>query len=161
MNKIYLFFIFFCLNPLFAQRKLTLQDLEGTWHIHLTNFPMWLKGDKTHPTFNYTVAKNGLLDSVVYQKGTKMKSIVGFDTPKTDSSFVWRGRGMLKSLKSNWKIIHMDWDRNWAIVQFDKTLFTPAGYDVIARDKVLNDNVLQAIQVKLKTLQIAPLKKIT
>lgn len=33
--------------------RIDLHDLEGKWYIHQSNFPMWLKGDKTSPAFNY------------------------------------------------------------------------------------------------------------
>lgn len=29
-----------------AKEQINLHELEGKWHVILTNFPMWLKGDK-------------------------------------------------------------------------------------------------------------------
>ena len=29
-----------------VREYINLQELEGKWHIIITNFPMWLKGDK-------------------------------------------------------------------------------------------------------------------
>ena len=88
------------------QTPLKLEDLEGKWFIHFTNFPMWLKGDKTHPTFNYTVKNGGLTDAVAYEKNGKHKSILGFDKPvdKTNQQFVWHGRGILSLQKVNGKL---------------------------------------------------------
>jgi len=86
--------------------KTSLELLEGRWYIHLTNFPMWLKGDRTNPTFNYTVQeKNGVLglkDEVAFFKNGKPKAIHGFDTPLNaeNTKFEWRGSGWMKILKS-------------------------------------------------------------
>ncbi len=124
--------------------NLSLQDLEGTWYIVLTNFPMWLKGDKTRPIFIYTVAEHGsvtgLRDEVRSWKHGKEQVILGFDTPldETNRRFVWRGKGLLSLLTSRWEIVHCDAAKEWAIIYFEKTLFTPEGYDVIARSKNLS-----------------------
>ena len=62
---------------------INLQELEGKWHIILTNFPMWLKGDKKNPNFNYKIAERdsvmGLIDEVKYKQNGQTKSINGFD----------------------------------------------------------------------------------
>ncbi len=124
--------------------NINLQDLEGTWYIVLTNFPMWLKGDKTRPTFNYTITQHGsitgLRDEVRSWKHGKEQVIVGFDTPldTTNRRFVWRGKGLLSLLTSRWEIVYFDTAKEWAIIHFEKTLFTPEGYDVIARRKNLS-----------------------
>lgn len=150
---------------LFSQNQaaLKLEDLQGKWFIHFTNFPMWLKGDKTHPTFNYTLSKDGLTDVVLYEKKGKQKSIVGFDKPtdKTNRQFVWRGRGILALLKSKWQIVYMDETLEWAVIEFEKTLFTPAGYDVISKNKKMTADIERIVQEKLKELGITkPLKPI-
>ena len=80
--------------------------LSGTWFIISTNFPMWLDGSKTNPTFNYTVTeKNGktfLIDEVKYIKKAclpnrqgKTKTINGFDylDPNNERAFSWKGKG--------------------------------------------------------------------
>ncbi len=139
--------------------ELELNDLSGKWYIHLTNFPMWLKGDKTRPTFNYTVdeknGKKGLLDEVIYQKNGKAKRIVGFDKPLNahNTKFVWRGKGLMGLLKSKWEVLYFNPQEQWAIIYFEKTLFTPAGYDVISQNKVLNIP-LTTIRQKLTELGI-------
>lgn len=92
---------------------LNLKSLEGTWYIHFSDFPMWLKGDKRYPTFTYTVKRRkgvvGLKDEVRYLKNGKAKSINGFDTPveARPGSFVWRGDGLLALLKSKWNILYL------------------------------------------------------
>jgi hypothetical protein len=137
-----------------------LEMLEGRWHIILTNFPMWLKGDKQNPTFNYKIAiKNGikgLMDSVEYLKNGSIKSINGFDKPLNNSNtaFEWNGNGLLGLLSSKWQVLHLDTKDNWAIIYFEKTLFTPKGYDVIAREKNVGEETLKKINNKLKDLKI-------
>jgi hypothetical protein len=143
------------------QKPLALEDLQGKWYIHFSNFPMWLKGDKTHPTFNYTVSKGGLEDRVDYEKKGQQHSIVGFDKPtdKTNRQFVWRGRGILSLLKSKWQFIYVDAPQNWAVIQFEKTLFTPAGYDVISKNREIDADFIRKIEEKLKELGISETMK--
>jgi lipocalin len=137
-----------------------LEALQGTWYIHFSNFPMWLKGDKTNPTFNYTIEKQdgieGLKDEVIYLKKGKQKSIVGFDksTNTTNTQFVWRGRGLLSLLKSKWQVLYVDPTNTWAVIGFEKTLFTPSGYDVISKNKQISSDFEQIVKRKLKELSI-------
>ncbi|AFK01516.1 hypothetical protein Emtol_0362 [Emticicia oligotrophica DSM 17448] len=144
-----------------------LEKLEGKWHILFTNFPMWLKGDKINPTFNYEIStkngKRGLRDEVKYFQKGKIKSINGFDEPlnENDLSFEWRGNGLLSVLTSRWKILYFDEQTNWAIIEFEKTLFTPKGYDVICREKQPNELLLEEINKKVKELNLVKkLKKL-
>lgn len=136
--------------------KNLLHTLAGTWLIHSTNFPMWLKGDKTNPTFNYTVAtdKNGaeiLLDEVKYQQAGKTKTISGYDYPDEADpmAFIWRGKGILGLVKSRWRIALLDTEKQWAVVVFDRTLFTPSGMDIIGR-KALSADTIVAIMAMIK-----------
>ena len=144
--------------------KVSLQSLEGRWYIHLTNFPMWLNGHRTHPTFNYTIQKSndiiGLRDEVLFIKNGKRKAIRGFDTPLNveNTKFEWRGNGWMKILKSRWELLYVT--EQWAIIYFEKTLFTPKGYDVIARDEKLSDEVVAEINAQLQTLNIPSLTNI-
>ncbi len=137
---------------------LTLELLAGTWYIHFTNFPMWLKGDKLQPSFNYSIAekngKQGLTDIVRYQKNGKTKEIVGFDTPMNteNTQFKWRGKGLLALFVSRWEIKHYDEEQEWVLIYFSKTLVTPEGYDVITRKPKLSPAQESAIQDKLKAL---------
>ncbi|MPR35035.1 lipocalin family protein [Salmonirosea aquatica] len=141
-----------------SDSPLNLQALEGTWYIHFSDFPMWLKGDKQYPTFTYTIRRRkgvvGLKDEVRYLKNNKAKSINGFDVPvgAGHESFVWRGDGLLALLKSKWDIVYLDPAGTWAIIHFEKTLFTPEGYDVMARNGQLSEKVRQEIQEKLSEL---------
>jgi hypothetical protein len=135
------------------------EQLEGKWYIILSNFPMWLKGDKTNPAFHYRIATKGqitgLSDEVSYLKKGRTKYIRGFDRPGTDiNSFVWRGSGLLGLLSSKWSVLCIDDKEQWAVIKFEKTLFTPKGYDVISRNGKVSGATLEEIQQKLKELDV-------
>ena len=164
-RKLFLLSIFFfslcrIMGQSAQNRALSLQDMEGKWFIHLSDFPFWLKGDKLHPTLNYAVVKKGkhigLSDKVLYMKDGKEKSIMGFDkvVNSDTTEFVWRGKGLLGVLRSRWRILHFDFEGRWAILSFEKTLFTPSGFDVISKDRVLSAEVMGSILQKLEELGI-------
>ncbi len=130
--------------------------LVGTWFICSTNFPMWLKGDKQNPTFNYTLTekkeKQVLLDEVKYTKNGKVRFIVGFDFPdaSNDRAFTWKGKGLLSVAKSKWQVVMMDEKEGWAVIHFSKTLFTPEGIDIISRQPRLGADKLVEIKQMMK-----------
>lgn len=141
-----------------------LNVLVGTWFICSTNFPMWTKGNKTNPTFNYTVIVKSdgskiMGDNVSYLKNGRSKSIKGFDHPdkKDSTAFVWRGKGLLGLLKSKWRVALIDPAHNWAVIYFTRTAFTPEGVDIISRQATLPIETLE--QVKLQMLKDPVLKK--
>lgn len=135
-------------------------ELDGKWFIHKSNFPMWLKGDKTSPTFNYTLKENKkgifLVDKVSFIKNGKQKYIKGIDKPtnSNNSEFIWRGNGILRIIKSKWKVLHLDFKNHWAIIYFEKILFTPEGYDVISKNSLLNPEIEKEINLKLNDLGV-------
>ncbi len=122
-----------------SSEQIPLKDIAGKWFVTRSNFPMWLKGNKTNPTFNYTISerknKQVLIDIVMYDKKGKRKRILGIDTPTSQNNreFTWRGKGILGILKSKWSILVIGQEKQWAIIYFKKTRFTPSGYDVISR----------------------------
>ena len=139
-----------------------LQLLAGTWFVVSSNFPMWLKGNKTDPQFHYTIIqRKGLTvldDRVTYLKnqsadgrGGKLKSIHGYDRPESESKFTWRGHGLLSFAKSKWEVRLMDEEHQWAVIYFSKTLFTPEGVDIISRNKDLSEKVIDEIRRKMKS----------
>jgi len=147
-------FLFFYHLYLMEQKSNSsyIQQLQGKWYIHYTNFPMWLKGNKTNPAFNYTLGTrkgiSGLVDEVSYFKNGKQKFIRGFDFPveNNPSAFVWRGNGWMSILSSKWKIIYMSEDKQWAVIEFEKTLFTPAGFDVVGKEENLDEKQVNVIE---------------
>lgn len=137
------------MNPIF-------NILSGTWFIISSNFPMWLDGTKTNPTFNYTVAekkgKTFLIDEVKYFKNGKTKSINGFDylNPNNDKAFTWQGKGFLAIAKSHWEIKLIDEKNEWAVIWFSKTLFTPEGVDIISKKQKLDESIIEEIKIKMR-----------
>lgn len=127
---------------------LSMQALEGDWYVYYTNFPMWLKGDKTLPKFTYRIIQKGkyecLDDTVTYLKNGTEKKITGtdFSADKTNTFFIWRGKGLLGLFVSKWKIIYWDANEGIAILHFSKTIATPEGYDIICRKEQLDEEVL-------------------
>lgn len=163
MNKGLLSLVFIAIVSIVMGQETTplkLKELEGKWYVVRSNFPMWLKGKKTNPSFTYTITNKGkdtvLLDEVHYQKKSRWKSIVGYDKPADtqNRSFVWRGKGILAGLKSTWSILFLDSNQQWMIIHFKKTLFTPEGYDVISKSKRIDAETDRKISEKLKELKI-------
>ena len=148
-----------------------IQFLIGTWFICSTNFPMWTKGDKLNPTFNYTLEERKgetvLFDEVKYTQKGKQKSIKGYDHhDKNDpAKFIWRGKGLLFIAKSKWQVVLKDPKGNWAVIHFSKTLFTPEGVDVICRKPQLEKSEFMEIKKQMEKnpllqSQISTLKSI-
>jgi hypothetical protein len=111
------------------------ESLPGTWRVVATNFPMWLKGDKTEPRFTYGLESTApllLTDTVSYLDARgRTKTIVGTDTER-NGLLRWRGRGLLALFVSEWTIAGAT-EQSMAI-RFRKTLVTPAGVDLLVRD---------------------------
>lgn len=130
---------------------LELSKLEGAWHVLATNFPMWLKGNRRAPTLNYSItekkAQKVLLDEVKFLKNGKPKSIVGYDyfDDSSHTKFTWQGKGLLCLFKSKWHIALMGKNHEWAVIIFQKTLFTPAGIDLISKSPNLDAALLKKI----------------
>jgi len=119
--------------------------LPGEWEVRATNFPMWLTGKKLNPRFRYALLPGEPLrfdDTVVSNRadGTETR-LRGIDTLKNDS-LVWRGRGLLWLFASRWRVIDVH-ALDLITIEFDKTLATPAGRDVIARAGVSRERVEQ------------------
>ena len=137
---------------------LTLKDFEGTWYVNMSNFPMWLKGKKQNPRFKYTkISDNKMLDEVSFEKKGKTKTIVGYDERSAEykKGFIWTGKGIMSVFKSKWQVLYYNAKYKIAVLGFEKTLFTPAGYDVISRNKMLSTPILKMINELLPKLDIA------
>ncbi|MDB5226837.1 MAG: hypothetical protein JWN78_1030 [Bacteroidota bacterium] len=161
---IIVFFISYFLKPSTQQhpieQKLSLNSYAGKWYINKSTFPMWLKGDKKNPTFNYTIETKDstqvLHGDVQYFKDGKLKHIEGIDQPLNEfnTAFIWRGNGLLKLFKSKWEIVAYNEQEQWAIMHFQKTIFTPEGYDVFSKEKQLNKDARLDVQARLDELGI-------
>ncbi len=128
-----------------------MQWLIGTWFVISTDAPIWLKGDKTAPTTTYTLMEHKgeqmLLDETGYTKKEKRKKIVGYDRamPGCAGGFNWRGKGWLSIARSKWQVRHRDTAGQWAVIAYSKTIFTPAGVDIISRKPTLDAATLTYI----------------
>lgn len=79
-------------------------------------------------------------DTVEYQAlgSDKIKTVHGIDTPSGvyTRAWDWRGKGWLKIASSHWEVV--EWSEGgeeWAVIWFQKTLFTPEGMDIFSREK--------------------------
>lgn len=126
--------------------------LEGKWYVVATNFPMWLDTKNRNPNFNYTSfrEKNGKLvfdDCVMYSNNKSPRQIKGKDKQKKadELKFIWRGKGLLTLFKSNWKVIANDKEGRWIVIYSTKTLVSPEGIDIIARNKNITESEIKGI----------------
>lgn len=124
----------------------TVRDIQGKWLIQASNFPMWLSGKRLNPSITYQGIPNEsekLLDLVEYQKRNgKRKSIVGIDTV-VQKGFEWRGKGILKLLRSHWSVAGMN--ETILVIRFEASLVTPAGVDVLIKDDTQKKTDLKEI----------------
>ncbi|ELU42990.1 TrfA domain-containing protein [Rhizoctonia solani AG-1 IA] len=68
-------------------------------------------------------------------------------------SYHWRGKGWLMIATSKWQVLGYDPDQGWAVTYFSKTLFTPAGLDIYARDPTsISKEVVDEIKEATKKL---------
>jgi hypothetical protein len=127
-----------------------LKTLPGTWHLIYSSFPMWRKEGMKDVTFNYTLSeyngKRGLLDEVKYFINGKLKSIKGIDTPDENdlTTYKWRGKGLLMIASSRWKLEWADTTENCIVISFERSIFSPAGVDVLTKTKGASDKILGA-----------------
>ncbi|MFD2308191.1 hypothetical protein [Enterococcus termitis] len=121
--------------------------LAGRWVIKGTTFPMWLSKKRLAPMIAYEYLSDTpltFLDIVSYKnRQGKTKTIVGIDTWR-EEAFVWRGKGLLRILKSNWSILALT--KTILVIRFEPTLFTPAGIDVLVRQDAPIDHPEQLIK---------------
>ena len=113
--------------------------LPGRWKVVASNFPMWLRGERTDPTFTYEVLGTGplvLRDDVSYVDAEgQTKHVLGVDR-WTGNGFRWRGKGLLRLAKSDWTVPGVSKAGTIAAVRFAKSLVSPAGIDIIVREGV-------------------------
>jgi lipocalin len=122
----------------------------GTWYVVASTFPMWSRGDRTRPRIHYGQLpgpRQRMSDNVTFLKRGRRRRIAGTDTrlPRPGVAFRWRGRGLLSPLTSDWRVVELDADYQWAVISFSRSLFTPAGLDIIARQPALSEPVMRHI----------------
>jgi len=122
--------------------------LPGAWNVRSTNFPMWLSRERKSPRFSYDLVSENpltLRDDVSYfTADNQEKHIVGTDKWAHDH-FVWRGKGLLTVARSRWSISGANDASTVLVIRFEKTLFSPAGIDIIVREGVEIDELRSLI----------------
>jgi hypothetical protein len=132
-------------------RASMLEAYAGRWHVVASNFGMWLKGNREHPSFNYRVVSDdrgaALDDRVTYFRRGRERVIAGISRPLDAGAtqFLWRGRGLLSPLRSHWQCLWPAGIDDVAVIVFDRTLVTRAGADILSRTRLLPDDVLERV----------------
>ncbi|KIW62540.1 hypothetical protein PV04_10708 [Phialophora macrospora] len=141
--------------------------LQGKWHVTHSTLPMWKKNQNVTITYTPLPQNTEALDDLVeYQplNSTKQKKVEGIDTPDatTKGAYNWRGKGLLKIASSHWQVLgYGEEDGGWAVTFFQKTLFTPAGIDIYARQKSgLSETLLERVKQELRAVEDANVQKL-
>ena len=113
--------------------------LPGIWRIGASNFPVWLSGERTEPTFNYELKNSDPLElhdvvSWGTSKGAE-RTTIGVDKWSGDG-FIWRGTKLRSPLTSHWSVLGTAHNDCVLAIRFSKALFSAAGVDNIIRDGV-------------------------
>jgi hypothetical protein len=142
-------------------------SLQGKWYVTHSTLPMWKKNQNVTITYTPLPHNAELLDDLVeYQPldSDKQKKVEGIDTPDahTKAAYSWRGKGLLKIASSHWQVLgHGEEDGGWAVTYFQKTLFTPAGIDIYARQSGgLSEKLLEQIKSELRAVQDQNVQKL-
>ena len=141
--------------------------LTGTWNVIYSTLPMWKDRRNVRITYTALPPSDPTVDSpvprlddlVTYQTLTSDKNmtIQGIDTPSGGDTIAWdwRGKGWLNIVTSHWEFI--DWangpneEDQWAVLWFQKTIFTPERVDIISRSKDgVGENMLRMLILELK-----------
>ncbi|WP_413319051.1 hypothetical protein AA0Z99_02230 [Agrococcus sp. 1P02AA] len=106
--------------------------LQGTWHVVASSLGMWQR--RSEPSITYAPLPDGRISDTVLSRGRGgWSTIVGIDERQPDGSLVWRGLQPLTLLvRSRWRVLLHD--EPLAAIRFERTPFTEAGIDILARD---------------------------
>eukprot|EP00898_Chlorokybus_atmophyticus_P000290 jgi/Chlat1/1261/Chrsp115S01688 len=134
--------------------ELELERFCGKWYVVGSTLPLWR--ENMRPAMEYTLLQGGggrrLRDEVTYMAPGKaaLNRVLGVDTVVGRGAFVWRGAGLLRLVSSRWRVAYLDPEYRWAISSFQKTLFTPRGVDIIAREPHMPQDLYNALVQKLR-----------
>ncbi|MCU1406471.1 MAG: hypothetical protein JWQ43_2774 [Glaciihabitans sp.] len=111
--------------------------LPGRWNIVASNFPMWLRGERSDPAFTYGLVSSSplvLSDDVSWVTASgETKHLLGVDRWR-GNGFRWRGKGLLRAVSTHWGVPGLSAAGTIAVVRFSKSLVSPAGIDIIVRE---------------------------
>jgi hypothetical protein len=90
--------------------------------------------------------------------GSAPSTVAGTDHTLAVGSFKWRGNGLLFIASSKWQVLgcntsEAEGSHPWAATFFEKTLFTPAGLDILTRSaEGIPEPLLKEIFEKIKAV---------
>jgi hypothetical protein len=107
-------------------------------------------------------------DTVFYQTLTsdKIKTIHGIDTANAgagEAVWDWRGTGWLRVASSRWEILGYGLyeGREWVVAYFASTLFTPAGVDILSKEKeVVPRGLVEGVKGALSGMEDTALRSL-
>ncbi|MBW0593369.1 hypothetical protein O181_133084, partial [Austropuccinia psidii MF-1] len=115
--------------------------------------------------------------SLTSDPSSERKQIRGIDYPNEEEhddkvKWKWRGNGILRFLTSNWQLLgynlrdsndlnqqENEFEPDWVITYFSKTLFTPAGVDIYAKSK--RSLSLEFKMILIEAIRNCPTKSIS
>lgn len=123
--------------------------LQGTWHVVASSLGMWQR--RSEPSITYAPLPDGRISDTVLSRGKRgWSTIVGVDERQDDGSYVWRGVQPLTLLvRSRWRVLLHE--EPFAAIRFERTPFTEAGIDVLARDAGAEADAVAAIAARLRS----------
>ncbi len=123
--------------------------LQGTWHVVASSLGMWQR--RSEPSITYAPLPDGRISDTVLSRGRRgWSTIVGIDERHSDGSYVWRGLQPLTLLvRSRWRVLLHE--EPFAAIHFERTPFTEAGIDVLARDAAAEADAVAAIAARLRS----------
>jgi hypothetical protein len=146
-----------------------LSFVEGMWHVAYSTLPMWKSNRNVTITYTPHPDIEGAWDNLVkYQpvSSEKWKTVEGVEKPDPNvaSAWNWRGNGWLKIASSHWQVLGYggNGQEAWCVIWFEKTLFTPAGMDVLVKRSPKDgstDSVLKDIHAHIDRVNEPTLKQ--
>lgn len=133
--------------------------LPGSWTVAATNFPMWLSGKRVDPVLRWELLSERPLrfrDTVRFSTdGGDARTIVGVDRAR-NGLFTWRGRGMLKLFGSHWSVTGVNESQTVLAIQYDRTIATPAGIDIVVRAEAAEPEVRSIVAANTRRFGLSP-----
>jgi hypothetical protein len=111
--------------------------LPGTWQVVATNLPIWLDGSRRSPTIGYELLRTepltlGTTVKYLDPEGAEHQSL-GRSTWRRDR-FVGHGTRLRRLIGYRWEVAGTSDDSTLVLLRFERSLLSPAGVDVLARE---------------------------
>ncbi|MGL4339936.1 MAG: hypothetical protein ACRCSP_05895 [Rhodoglobus sp.] len=116
--------------------------LPGSWTVAATNLPMLLSGRRRDPRFDFDIVSRTPLvmtEDATYRIGPgknegEYRHILGKNS-FTGDEFVWRAAGLRRFAAIRWTVAGASHDRTIAVLNFSQSMLTPAGVNIIVRER--------------------------